>query len=160
MTELRALQEVQAVVDQHTGLSRTVLDYSLTMKRVLDGAKQPGFSVESWAPLAELVAVDEFERVGNFKEVMTWPDYVGFLTSWAPMADWACSFKRVTERGNLVFLELEERMEAGDFTTSVNSLSVYEFDGAGKIRHLDIYLQMALPPTDLPEGYEGVKLSD
>ena len=26
--------------------------------------------VESWAPLAELVDVDEFERVGAFREVM------------------------------------------------------------------------------------------
>ena len=47
-------------------------------KRLVDEAKKPGFSVDSWAPLAELVAVDEFERVGAFKETMKWPDYVDF----------------------------------------------------------------------------------
>jgi hypothetical protein len=62
-----ALKDVEEVVDDYTGLSRKVLDYSLIMKRLVDRAKQPGFSAESWAPLAELVAVDEFERVGNFQ---------------------------------------------------------------------------------------------
>ncbi len=60
------------------------------------------------APLAALVATERFERVGNFKEVMAWDDYVGFLTAWAPTAEWECSFKRVTEAPVLRILELEE----------------------------------------------------
>jgi hypothetical protein len=41
-------------------------------------------------------------------------------------------------------------------TTIVNSVSVYEFDSAGKLRHLDVYLQMApLPGAGFPnEAYE------
>jgi hypothetical protein len=109
---------------------------------VVDEAKQPGFSEASWAPLAELVDVDAFERVGAFKEVQRWPEYVTFLTGWASGATWECSFKRITESGDLVFLELEERLGMGDVKTAVNSLSVYEFNDAGKIRHLDIYLQV------------------
>jgi hypothetical protein len=153
-----ALREVGEVVAGHTGLSRKVLEYSLIMKRLVDRAKQPGFSVESWAPLAELVAVDEFERVGNFKEVMNWHDYVQFLTKWAPSADWECSFKRVTEGRGVVFLELEERIKAGDSRSAINSVSVYEFDPAGKIRHLDIYLQAA-PMGEMPKSYDGVRAS-
>jgi hypothetical protein len=151
------LQDVDEVVADYSGLSRTVLEYGLLMKRLVDGAKDPGFSAESWAPLAELVAVDEFERVGNFKEVMNWDEYVTFLTNWAPAAEWECSFKRITERANVVFLELEERSTMGDFSSVVNSVSVYEFDDAGKIRHLDIYLQMALPGSEMPEAYGGVE---
>ena len=64
-----ALQEVSDVIGNYMGLSRKVLEYSQIMKRLVDSARQPGFSVESWAPLVELVAIDEFERVGNFKEV-------------------------------------------------------------------------------------------
>ena len=94
----RVVEDVDDVVE-HTGRSRTVLEYSLVMKRIVDEAKQPGFSVESWAPLAELIAIDEFERVGNFKEVMNWQGYVDFLTAWATSADWECSFKRITEVG-------------------------------------------------------------
>jgi hypothetical protein len=138
----RAVSEVAGAYD---GLSRTVLDYSLLMKQLVDRAKEPGFSVDSWAPLAELVAVDEFRRVGPFKDAMDWREYVGFLTGWATSSEWDCSFRRITETAGLVFLELEERSEVGDFRSVVNSLSVYEFDAAGKLRHLDVYLQMELP---------------
>jgi hypothetical protein len=154
------LREVSEVIDGYSGLSRVVLDYSQLMKRLVDSAKEPGFSADSWVPLAELVAVDEFERVGNFKEVMNWAEYVGFLTNWAPSSEWECSFKRVTEAGNTVFLELEERSRTGDFSSVVNSVSVYEFNDDGKLHHLDIYLQMALPESAMLESYEGVDISE
>jgi len=154
------LREIEEVIGDYTGLSRTVLEYGLVTKRVVDSAKQPGFSKESWAPLAELVAVDEFERVGNFKEVMDWQSYVEFLTGWAATAEWECSFKRVTEVPGLVFLELEERSAVDGHTSVVNSVSVYEFDDAGKIRHIDVYLQMALPQGDMLKSYEGVRISE
>ena len=157
MVALRALEDV---VESHTGRSRTVLEYSLVVKRLVDDAKRPGFSAESWAPLADLVAVDELERVGNFKEVMNWQEYVDFLTSWAPSADWECSFKRITEQSGVVFLELEERVQVGDFNNVVNSMSIYEFDDADKIRHIDIYLQMALPQGEMPESYESIQISE
>ena len=117
-------RNVDDVVDEYSGLARTVLDYSLEMKRLVDAAKEPGFSKEHFASLAELVAVGDFERVGNFKDLMTWDEYVTFLTNWAPTAQWACSFRRVTESGNLVHLELEERTTTGDVASAVNSLSV------------------------------------
>jgi len=153
------LKEVEDVIDGYNGVSRKVLDYSLIMKRMVDDAKQPGFCLESWQPLNELAAlvdVDGFERVGNFKEVMNWQEYTNFLINWAPTADWECSFKRITERGNVVILELEERTAAESYSSVVNSLSVYEFNEAGKIEHLDIYLQMELPPAELLQSYEGV----
>ena len=150
------LQDVNDVIGNYTGLSREVLEYSRIMKRMVDSAGQPGFSVASWAPLAELIAIEEFERVGNFKEVMNWQDYVSFLTNWAVSSDWECSFRRVTEAGNVVVLELEERSRMGDFSSVVNSVSVYEFNSAGKIRHIDIYLQMELPGSEVLRTYAGV----
>ena len=139
-------------------LSATVLDYSQLMKRLVDEAKQPGFTAESWAPLAELIDTANFVRVGNFKEVMNWQEYVTFLTNWATASEWDSSFKRVTEVGNVVFLELEEHSRIGDFSNSVNSVSVYEFDSGGKITHIDVYLQMALPDPDMLASYEGVEI--
>ncbi len=154
------LQRVEDVIGAHTGRAHTVLQYSMVIKRLVAEAKKPGFSVDSWGPLAELVAVDEFERVGAFKEVMKWPDYVNFLTNWATSSEWECSFKRITETAGLVFLELEERSAVGDFTSVVNSLSVYKFNDAGKITHIDLYLQMALPNTDMLKSFEGVQISE
>lgn len=131
-----------------------MLEYGLITKRIVDSSKQPGFSARSWAPLAELVAVEEFERIGNFKEVMRWNDYVAFMTQWAPSADWECSFKRITEGPGVVFLELEERTTFEGRTGAVNSLSVYEFDDEDKIRH-----QMPPPGSKLLQSYEGVAFS-
>jgi hypothetical protein len=153
------LVPIEAVIDRYTGLSRKVLDYSLEMKRMVDAGKQPGFSERDWAGLASMVATDVFERVGNFKEVMTWPEYVGFLTGWVSTSEWESSFKRVTEGDNVVLLELEERSRVGDYASVVNSVSVYEFDAAGKIKHLDIYLQMPMPDPAMLGNYAGIEIA-
>ena len=154
------LRDIRDVIDDYVGRSRTVLEYGLAMKRMVDEAKKPGFSVDSWGPLAELLATDEFERVGAFKEVMDWSAYVDFLTNWATSSEWECSLRRVTETPGAVFLELEERSRIGEFANVVNSLSVYEFDDAGKIRHIDLYLQMELPPAEMLKSFDGVEVSE
>ena len=133
------------IVGRHTGRTRTVLQYAQTTGDLVTKAKQPGFSTQSWAPLAELVDTENFFRVGPFKEEMDWDAYVVFLTGWAGTSEWECTFKRITEHDGLVFLELEERSVVGDFRSVVNSLSVYEFGADDRIRRLDLYLQMALP---------------
>ncbi len=153
------LRDISDVIDDYAGRSRTVLEYGLVTKRLVDEAKRPGFSIDSWAPLAALVETDEFERVGAFKEVMDWSAYVDFLTNWATSSEWECSLRRVTETPGAVFLELEERSRIGDFSNVVNSLSVYEFSDAGKIRHINLYLQMELPPTEMLKSFEGVDIS-
>lgn len=153
------LREISDVADDYTGRSRTVLEYSLLMKSLVDRAKQPGFTADSWSPLAELIATDDFVRVGNFKEVMNWTEYVDFLTNWASSAQWEGSFKRITETPGAVFLELEERSSVGDFSSVVNSVSVYEFDDNEKITRIDVYLQMALPENAMLGSYEDVQIS-
>lgn len=150
------LKAVEAVIDQYSGQSRKVLEYSLLMKKLVAEAKRPGFSAANWDVLKELIATEEFVRVGNFKEVMNWQGYVDFLTGWAMTSAWDCSFKRVSEIGNVVFLELEERSQIGDFSSVVNSMSVYEFNTAGKMTHIDVYLQMELPNPDMLKSYDGV----
>jgi hypothetical protein len=147
------LREMSEVVGSYGGYSRKVLDFALLMKHLVDEAKRPGFSQSSWAPLAELVAIDEFERVGNFMEVMRWPDYIAFLSKWATSSEWECSFKRITDKDRVVFLELEERSKVGEHRSVVNSVSVYEFNDAGKLRHLDIYLQMKMPDPEMLRAY-------
>lgn len=149
------LQDVGQVIDGYSGRSRTVLEYSMVVKRLVDEAKKPGFSVESWAPLAELTDVEEFERVGAFKEVMNWADYADFLTNWAPHSEWECSLRRIAETSGVVFLELEERLSMGGVSSVVNSSSVYEFNAAGKIRCVYVYLQMDPPQGDVMKSYEG-----
>jgi hypothetical protein len=121
-------------------LTRTVLEYEQTMKRLVPAAQAP----DDWAPLSEFVAVDEFERVGTFLEVQNWRQYTEMLTRWASAtATFETTVRRVSELPGLVYFEIEERHLRGGDVTVVNSLTVFAFDDAGKIRHLDVYLQQA-----------------
>lgn len=153
------MSDIDTVFDSYTGVARTVLQYGRIVEQLVRKAKTPGFGVDGWAPLAELVDTEAFVRVGNFKEVMNWQEYTTFLTNWASSAQWDCSFKRISETGGAVFLELEERSQVGDFASVVNSLSVYEFSDAGKIVRIDVYLQMELPSPELLAGYGGVDIA-
>jgi hypothetical protein len=145
-----ALVDVDSVIGDYSGLSRTVLDYAIELKRIVDSAKEPGFDEGGWDPLARFISTDSFMRVGPFKDKMSWQEYVAFLTAWATNMYWECSFRRVTEAGSLVFLELEERSEPGNSRDAVNSLSSYEFDDAGRLTRLNVYLQMAMPAGPPP----------
>jgi len=119
-------------------LTRTVLDYTEVIQRLVPGVK----AVDDWAPLAEFVAVDDFERVGTFMEVQDWRQYTEMLTQWAASVDkFDTTVRRITEGPELVYFEIEERHFRGEIVNVVNSMTVFEFDQAGKIRHLDVYLQ-------------------
>ncbi len=119
-------------------LTRTVLDYVRTMEELVPTVASPA----DWAPLAEFVAVDDFERVGTFLEVQDWQQYTAMLTQWAgAIATFETTVRRISEVAGLVYYEVEERHHAGDRVNVVNSLTVFAFDDAGKIRHLDVYLQ-------------------
>lgn len=121
-------------------LTAKVMEYSATVRRIVPGVRAP----EDWAPLAGLVAVDEFERVGTFLEVQDWQQYTEMLTGWASAIDtFETTERRITEVPGLVYYEVEERHHAGEHTTVVNSLTVFAFDDDGKIRHLDVFLQQA-----------------
>lgn len=156
---MKPMYDMEDIIGQYSGLSRKVLDYSQAMKALLDESKKPGFDPARWEEMGAFLDTANFERVGNFKEVMDWPTYRDFLAGWAPNAEWECSFKRVTENGNLVLLELEERTTMGGAQNAVNSLSVYEFDDAGKVYHLDIYLQMPLPDPAMLASYADVDIT-
>jgi len=123
-------------------LAQQVLDFESTVKRLVKAAKDPGFTAAGWAPLAEFVAVREFERVGTWMEVMNWQQYTEFMTQWASSSmGFDTVLRRISELPGLVYLELEERHTRPGGVAVVNSLSVYEFNAGGKIKHLDVYLQ-------------------
>ena len=119
-------------------LTRKVLEYDHTMKRLVAEAEDP----VDWAPLAEFVAVDDFERVGTFLEVQNWSQYIVMLTRWASSTEsFETSVRRISESCALVYYEIEERHFRGDNVNVINSMTVFEFDVHDKIRHLNVYLQ-------------------
>jgi hypothetical protein len=122
--------------------AKKVLAYTDCIKRTVDRAKEPGFDESGWDELASLLDTDAFRRVGNDKVDMGWEVYRGLLMMWGTTTDFRSDFHRISEAGNRVFLELTEyNHPRGGQETVVNSCTVYQFDGAGKLVHLDIYLQ-------------------
>ncbi|HMK85837.1 MAG TPA: hypothetical protein VK437_07755 [Steroidobacteraceae bacterium] len=127
-----------ATIEELGPLSRIVVRYC---ELIESRAKAKGSSAADWVPLAELVAVEDFERVGAYQEVMTWGEYVRFLSEWAGATRFETTVHRITEVGRVVFQEIEERHFKGEEFIRKNVIAVYEFDEGHKIRHLDIYEQ-------------------
>jgi hypothetical protein len=130
-----------AAVDSPLALK--AIEFTETIERIVVSAKDPGFDAEAgWAALEALIDVERFERVGNDKAVMGWAVYRDLLNAWGGTTDFWKEFRRISEVGDRVFLELtEHNTPKGGKESVVNSMSVYQFDEAGRLIHLDIYLQ-------------------
>ena len=128
----------------YTGLSRKVLEYCENFRSLVGRMKQPGFSEAEWAKVEELVDVANFRRVGVFltqrAEFSDWQQYKKLITEYGGMTSWEGTLRRITEVPNLVFLELEERNSRAGVTDVSNTVTIYEFDDAGKLRKLDAYV--------------------
>ena len=125
--------------DETTGsLTERVMGYERAMRELVPTVRR----AEDWEPLSACVDVEDFERVGTFMERQDWRAYTELLTQWAGSIDsFETSVHRITETGNLVYYEIEERHRRGGSVGVVNSLTVFEFGSGGKIRRLAVYLQ-------------------
>jgi hypothetical protein len=130
--------------EAYTGLSRKVLQYSENFLRIVDKIKRPGFSEADWAQLEELVDVKNFRRLGVFltdrAEVSNWQQYKQLITQYGGMTTWEGTLRRITEVPGLVFLELEERNTRDGVTDVSHTVTIYEFNSAGKLHRLDVYV--------------------
>ena len=93
-----------------------------------------------WEPVRRVVA-DDFHRDGAYLEELDWDEYVAFLTQWAGSTRFEMTVFRVSEIGNVVVQEIEERHYRGETFILKNVVAVYEFNEERKIRYLGIYEQ-------------------
>jgi hypothetical protein len=131
-------------------LSRKALRFCELVTETVRQAKAPGFGAAGWAAVAAMVDVEAFGRIGCFRETMDWPTYVAMLTQWATTTDFYSNFRRISETGNLVFMEVEEHNTVGGVEGVINSMTVFNFDDAGKIRFLNVYMQS--PNFTMPQS--------
>jgi len=102
------------------------------------GVKSP----EDWEPVAAFIDPVKFKRVGAYLEELDWTQYKNFLTNWAAGGTkFEMTEFYVSEIGNAVFQEIEERHHRGDTFIRKNVIAVYRFDDQNRIVHLDIYEQ-------------------
>jgi hypothetical protein len=144
----------QAVAQEKSPLSKIVLQWDVLTRDIVNSAKtRQNFGTRDWDPLAEIVDVKNFKRVGASMEIVpNWNDYCDLLSPWARKCSWDITVRRLTEQPGVVFQEL---IEFGTYVDSghkhiCHSLSVFEFNDQNKICHLDVYLQRE--DTPLPPG--------
>jgi len=137
--------------DDYTGLSRKALQYSAAFVEVVNRLKTGAAPEAAWAPLEELIEVEAFERIGVFAaaetEVIGWQKYKSYISQYAGATSWEGTLRHITETPGRVILELEERNMQGGRTNFSNTVTIYEFNEAGKIHHLDVYV--------MPLGWKG-----
>ncbi len=120
-------------------LTRTIKAFVAAQGEVMArGVTQPS----DWEPVAAFIDPARFRRVGAYLEELDWETYKAFLTGWAAGGTrFEMTEFQVTECGNAVFQEIEERHWRGEEFIRKNVIAVYRFDEAGRIIHLDIYEQ-------------------
>jgi hypothetical protein len=120
-------------------LTKRVYAFVETQGKVLAaGISKPS----DWDPLTPFIDPDKFRRVGAYLEELDWPQYKQFLTSWAAGGThFEFTEFQISEVGNSVFQEIEERHTRSDQFIRKNVIAVYRFDDAQRIVHLDIYEQ-------------------
>ncbi len=101
-----------------------------------------GATDADWQEISDCIAIEEFKRVGAYLEELNWDEYLRFLTQWAGGGTrFEMSIFRISEIGDTVFQEIEERHFRGDEFIRKNVMAVYRFNADRKIVHLDIYEQ-------------------
>ena len=129
---------------QFIGLTRNVIAYSEAFEALVAVAKARELVAADWAPIESLVDVATWERVGMFltaqTETIDWPTYKGYVAQFAKHTNWDGKLRRVTEKDGVVVLELEERNARGGEVDISNTVTIYHFNAAGKLDHLDVYV--------------------
>ncbi len=120
-------------------LTQRVYGFVETQKAILAA----GVTQEAdWEPLVEFIDPGRFLRVGAYLEELNWEDYKKFLTGWMKGGTrFEFTEFQISEVGNSVFQEIEERHWRGEAFIRKNVIAVYKFDEGQKLIHLDIYEQ-------------------
>ncbi|WP_395337128.1 hypothetical protein WBP06_21575 [Novosphingobium sp. BL-8H] len=130
--------------NEFSGLTRKVIEYSEAFSRLVEKSKTRPLEDADWADIERLVDVDSYVRMGVFlspqAEVIDWAKYKYYITQYAAGTSWEGTLRHVTEQPGRVILELEERNARGGVTDVSNTVTIYEFDDAERIRHLDVYV--------------------
>ena len=128
----------------YTGLTRKVLEYSEAFTKVIGKARAGTLVEADWAPFEQLVDTAGYVREGVFlgakAEVLDWQTYKGYIAQYGGFTAWEGTLRHVTESPARVILELEERNTRDGVTDVANTVTIYEFDEADRIRHLDVYV--------------------
>jgi hypothetical protein len=123
-------------------LGQRVAAYDSCMRELILNAR----TADDWAPLSNFVDTEAFTRTGCFLERHDWQGYLDMLVQWAGSTGrFETKLLHLTECGSKVFYEIQEtHHRTSQEIDVVNSMTAFEFNDAGKIVALRVYLQKKL----------------
>jgi hypothetical protein len=137
--------------ENFTRLSRRVIEYSERFAHVVEVLKESDSLREAWRPLEELVDIDGFVRQGVFltdkPETIDWQTYKTYIEQYGLETQWEATLRHITEQGNRVVLELEERNTIKGFTHVANTVMAYGFNDVGRVKTLEVYVMSLNSPA-------------
>lgn len=110
---------------------------------VCERSQQRKITAADFDPIAELVAVDKFVRVGIYMDEADWPLCLQKYLQFAGTSLWTGKLRWINTVGNFVFQELEETITRPQGVNVIYTMSVYEFDENDKVIALRVYKQQA-----------------
>ena len=126
------------------GLSRKVIEYSEAFAAIVEKAKRGALTDADWEPIEQIVNVSAFERLGVFlgpqAEAIDWPKYRHYVSQYAAGTEWEGTLRHITEQGNRVIMELQERNTRGGETDVSNTVTIYGFDDRQRLCRLEVYV--------------------
>jgi hypothetical protein len=69
-----------------------------------------------------------------------WKTYRDYITQYGGATHWEATLRHITEQGNRVILELQERNTREGFTHVANTVMAYGFSDDGRVKTLDVYV--------------------
>ena len=118
-------------------MSEVALKYSILMRDLLIEAKKKPMTEADWGPISDLIDTENFQPMGNFREMVNWQQYLGLITPWANEQHWDFIAKGYTEGEDYAIQELTE---FADYPALIDSVSIYRFNKDLKIIGLEIYI--------------------
>lgn len=112
-------------------------------KEICERSQHSKITAADFDPIAELLAADEFTRIGIYKDEADWPLCLEKYLQFAGTSLWSGKLRYINTVGNIVFQELEETITRPQGANVINTMSVYEFNDDDKVTALRVYLQQA-----------------
>ncbi len=100
-------------------------------------------TIEDFAPIANVIATNEFTRTGVYKEKADWSTCIEQYLQFAGTSLWTGKLRYIHAVDNIVFQELEETITRHHGENVIYTMSVFEFNDDDKVKALRVYMQQA-----------------
>lgn len=111
--------------------------------QICERSQRGRITAADFEPIAELVATNEFSRIGIYKDEADWPLCLEKYVKFAGTSRWTGKLRYINTVGNFVFQELEETITRPQGENVIYTMSVYEFNAEDKVTALRVYMQQA-----------------